>query len=410
MIIATNVKMAMHSIKGSKARSTLTMLGVIIGVASVITVVSVGEGVKKQVLSQVNQFGNNVVIVKPGKLFTSSSDGKVTNFNSDASNGASTLTDKDIATIATIPGVQAVSPSSTIAGVISSDDVQNYSNTKIMAVYPASQNILNLKIENGDFFDTNDNGKNDAVIGSDIAWELFKIRDPIGRTLIIRGHEYIVRGTLESTPKNMLNVGQNFNNMVYIPYDTGKTLTDNKLQINELDVRVTDGQNVEKVGQDIKKALLANHANQEDFTVINQYEYLQAANQIFSVITTFVAAVAAISLLVGGIGIMNIMLVSVSERTREIGVRKALGATNRQILSQFLIEATVISVTGGFIGILLSVGIAYTLRLTTDLKPYISLETIFVAAGIATLVGIVFGMAPAIQAARKDPIQALRHE
>ena len=142
------LKSSFRSVLKNKSRTLLTTLGVIIGVASVITVVSVGEGVKKQVLSQVNQFGNNVVIVKPGKLFTSSSDGKVTNFNSEASNGASTLTDKDIATIATIPGVQAVSPSSTIAGVISSDDVQNYSNTKIMAVYPASQNILNLKIEN----------------------------------------------------------------------------------------------------------------------------------------------------------------------------------------------------------------------------------------------------------------------
>lgn len=410
MIIATNVKMAMHSIKGAKARSALTMLGVIIGVASVITVVSVGEGVKNQVLSQVNQFGDNVIIVKPGKIFSTNSDGKVTSFHNDASIGASTLTDKDIVTVAAIPGVQATSPSAIITGVASSEDVQNYSDAKIMAVYPQSQNILNLNLENGEFFDTTKGAKNDVVIGSDVAWALYKIRDPIGRILTIRGQEYIVRGTLANTPKNMLNVGQNFNNVIYLPYDSGKILTDNKLQINELDVKIADGQNVDKVSQEIEKALLTNHANQEDFTVINQSEYLQAANQIFSVITTFVAAVAAISLLVGGIGIMNIMLVSVSERTREIGVRKALGATNRQILSQFLIEATVLSVMGGLIGIVLSLIVAYTLRLTTDLKPFVSIETIVIAAGIATLVGIIFGMAPAIQAARKDPIQALRHE
>lgn len=410
MIIATNVKMALHSINGAKTRSTLTMLGVIIGVASVITVVSIGEGVKNQVVSQVNQFGNNVIIIKPGKVFTSNSEGKVTNFNNDASNGASTLTDKDIAAVSAIPGVQAAGPNAVITGVVSSQDVQNYTDGKIMAINPASQTIYNLKIENGDFFDISKGAKNDVVIGSDVAWSLFKVRDPIGNILNIRGKEYIVRGVLAATPKNLLGVGQNFNNVVYIPYDNGKILTDNKLQINELDVKVADGQNVEQVSSEIQKVLLANHANQDDFTIIKRAEYLQAANQIFSVITTFVAAVAAISLLVGGIGIMNIMLVSVSERTREIGVRKALGATNRQILSQFLIEATVISVMGGIIGIILSLCIALILSLTTDLKPSVSIPVVVIAAGIATLVGIVFGMAPAIQAARKDPIQALRHE
>lgn len=177
--------------------------------------------------------------------------------------------------------------------------------------------------------------KDVAVIGANVADALYKQRDPIGRSIVIKGQEYIVRGVLSTAPENPLNIGPNYNNVIYIPFDSAKRLMNSQLQISELTVKLAEGQNLEQVSNRVRDALYKAHNNQYDFTVISQTEYLNLANQLFTLLTTFVAAVAGISLLVGGIGIMNIMLVSVSERTREIGVRKAIGATNQQILSQF---------------------------------------------------------------------------
>ena len=246
------------------------------------------------------------------------------------------------------------------------------------------------------------------MIGSNVAADLYDIRDPIGRVITIKGQEFIIRGVLTAAPENPLNIGPSFNNIIYVPLESGKRLANGGIQVSEINIKVAEGQKLDEISNAISNTILKNHNGQQDFTVVKQTEYLLLANQIFNLLTTFVAAVAGISLLVGGIGIMNIMLVSVSERTREIGVRKAIGATNQQILSQFLVEATVISVMGGIIGVLLSLFASFIIRVNTTIHPSISIETILIATGISTIVGIVFGMAPAIQAALKDPIEALR--
>ena len=407
-MIFTNIRMALSSIKTAKVRSFLTMLGVIIGVMSVVMTVSIGEGIKNQTINQINKLGNNIIIIKPGK----DSDEQTTKlgiFNLNSQISTSTLTTADVESLQNIPGVASVSPSAIITGEVSSAERSGYNNGVIIATNSSMQNTLNQKIEFGEFFENKDMAKDVAVIGSGVASSLYDQRDPIGRSINLKGQEYIIRGVLDSAPENPLNIGPNYNDAVYIPMDSGKKLAGGNLQISEITARVNDGANITAASDAIKTKLSSNHSGQDDFTLVSQAKYLNFANQVFNWITSLVAMVAGISLFVGGIGIMNIMLVSVSERTREIGVRKAIGATNQQILSQFLVEATVISVTGGIIGILLSLLLSFILRVTTSIHPSVSISTMLIATGISTIVGIIFGMAPAIQAARKDPIVALRH-
>ena len=407
-MIFTNIRMALSSIRTAKTRSILTMLGVIIGVMSVVMTVSIGEGIKKQALDQINKLGNNIIIVKSGKD-TVDGNNKLGFFNLNNQTSSSTLTNADLVSIQALPAVASASPSAIITGEVTSAEKSDYNNGVIIATNASMQNTLNQKIEFGQFFDNADATKDVAVIGTAVAASLYDQRDPIGRAINLKGREFIIRGVLASAPENPLNIGPNYNDAIYIPMEPGKKLAGGNIQISEITARVKDGESMASVSEAIKSTLYKNHSEQNDFTLVSQDKYLNFAEQIFTWLTTLVAMVAGISLLVGGIGIMNIMLVSVSERTREIGVRKAIGATNQQILSQFLVEATVISVTGGIIGVLLSMFLSFIMRITTSVHPSLSLRTIIIATGVSTLVGILFGMAPAVQASRKDPIVALRH-
>lgn len=410
-MISTNIRMAFTSIKASKTRSFLTMLGVVIGVASVVTTVGIADGIRKQVVDQIDQFGSDVITIKPGKTFAyDSSTGAITSFNPSAQQGVSTLSEKDIESLKSIKGVSTVIPSMQIGGVLSTDNKQNYSEARIVGVTGDIQNILGDKVDYGDFFGPDDNERNTVVIGRNIAEDLFTIRDPIGQTITIRGETFVVRGILQPFKESTLTISDNLNNFVFMPYGMAKKISNNSGQINEIFVQVNDIKDVNSINDQIKNTLLANHAGQEDFTILKKEDYLAAANKTMSQLTSFIVAIASTSLIVGGIGIMNIMLVGVSERTKEIGVRKAVGATNQQILSQFLVEATVISVVGGIIGVLGSLLITYFIKIWTDLNPVVSVGTILLASLVSIAVGIIFGMAPAIQAARKDPIQSLRYE
>ncbi len=406
MMLREHIRMASDSIRSSHLRSIMTMFGIIVGVTSVTTVFGLGQGLRNQVTHQVAKLGSNLIIVLPGKQMDSS----VINFARLQNLGTmprGIVTEQDLAAIAKKPQVQQIAPVATINGLPSLDDrVQK--DAIVVGTTDSLAAILGKKIEYGTFLSKDSLRKNYAVIGQDVAEQLFKENVPIGKSFQIKQIEFIVQGVFEQTPATPLSPSINFNKTVVIGFDKAKEISDGSLQINQILVTTKDSSVTAQTAQDIKKTLLQDHGQQEDFSVLRQQETLAVSDNIFRQLTTFITWAAIISLLVGGIGIMNVMFANVSERTREIGIRKALGATNRQIISQFLTEAIILSLTGGGIGVILSLIILGALRATTSFEPAVSLPAIGVSTGISVAVGIVSGFLPAIKAAKKDPIESLR--
>lgn len=411
MIWSGNLKMALSSIRRAKWRSLLTMLGIIIGTASVVTTVSLGEGVKQQVAGQINELGNDLITIVPGQPITRDKKGNLTGINILSALGTSTLTEKDYQSIAPLPNITSAVPLSLISGTIQGENT-TFNGGLIVATTDALPSTINQKIEYGDFFTASEINKNFAVIGKRIAEEIFGEPNPVAKSFKVHGTEFVVRGVYEEFRNSPLNIGLDYNSAVFIPYETAKQVVGGApLQLSRIQARTNDQKKLDETVAKIHTTLLANHDGQEDFTVLKQSDSLAITNSFLNVITAFIAGVAAVSLIVGGIGIMNIMLVSVSERTREIGIRKAVGATNRQILNQFMTEAVVLSLSGGIIGVLLSLLGNLLMRIfTNSLKPVVTIEVILVAASASIVVGIIFGITPALKAARKHPIEALRHE
>jgi putative ABC transport system permease protein len=411
-MLITNIRMALDSLRSARWRTFLTMLGVIIGVTSVVTTVSLGEGIKAQIIGEINRLGSDTLTISPGNLRPTKTG--VQGFNVFGELGDSSLTMQDLAIVQQNPNVTLSAPANFSGYPITNsydDTVLPIENGLIVSSNEHIIEVLNQKVEYGEFFSAEESNKNIAIIGRTIADQLFAELSPIGKSLRIKGQDYFVKGVMETYPSSPISVGLDYNNVVYIPFEAGQRLGHTETpQIRRIFLKVNDVNKVDETKQQLEAAILAAHADQKDFSVLKQDEFFGIINTVFSLLTSFIAGIAGISLLVGGIGIMNIMLVSVSERTREIGIRKAVGATNRQILYQFLTEAMVISILGGVIGMAISGGIAGALRVYTDLKPVISPDVVIIAGGLAVSVGIVFGIAPALRAARKDPIEALRFE
>jgi putative ABC transport system permease protein len=408
-MIGEHIKMALATIRGAKLRSLLTMLGIIIGVSSVVIVVAIGQGVKNQVGEEVNQFGAGLIQVSPGKSVNRDSEGNIEGFNFAAAFGASTLSQKDLDTILKIEGVETAAPMMVVSGSVSQGNQSRLPSAFIIATSGDFPTALNQEVSTGEFFATRDDARV-AVIGSEIAETIFGGNSAIGGVIQIRGEPFVVKGVMKSRPSLFGASTLNLNQAVYIPLDAGKRFNQNTVIIQEIDVKIKEGANVNDVVGRINTALLTNHGGEEDFTVLKQEELVELTGSILGLITTAVAAIAAISLVVGGIGVMNIMLVSVTERTREIGLRKAIGATNRQILIQFLIEAVVLTVVGGIIGVAVAYAVVALITMLTDINGAFTLSTILLATGVSGAVGIAFGLMPAAKAARKHPIEALRYE
>jgi putative ABC transport system permease protein len=397
-----NFKTAVSSLRQSKWRSMLTMLGIIIGVSSVITIVSLGEGLKHQLTAQVSNLGSDVVTIRPGKLISQNASGS--SFNLLALLSASTLTPVDMTSLAKLPSVKAVAPIDFVTSSAQGDD-GTQDNIFVAGTNPQLPEFLHQKIAYGEFFPAGDD-ESIAVVGSAVAHKLFHDSNPVGHTVVINGHSFIVHGVFEPSANGILSVAQaDLNSSIFIPLAAAQEVTGGNTNI--LQVFVKSSGEVESTIADVTKVLTKNHHGQ-DFTVLKQKELLDISGQLLNTATRFITIIAGISLLVGGIGIMDIMMVSVSERTREIGIRKAIGATNHQILQQFLIEGLVLTFGGGAIGILISLAIDGLLRLYTSWEPSISPLVVLLAVGISVAVGLVFSIAPALKAARKDPITALR--
>lgn len=399
-----NFRIAVESLRTSRWRSLLTMLGIIIGVVSVVTTVSLGEGAKRSIIAQIDQSGSELITVRPGSVQHVT--GQPANLF--GSSYAGTLSENDYQTVKSVPGNDIVVPFSYVTNTISRDD-KIYNQAQVIGTTEGLPQALGQKLAYGVFFTDDEPQRNGAVIGSRVAEELFGENVPIGKYLEIRGKKFAVRGIFNEFDTNPLAPNADYNKAVFIQYDVGKELTGDS-DIYQILVHPIDKQKTNEAATNVKNALRETHAGQEDFSVLQQSDKLANTNTVLTTMTGFVAGIAAISLVVGGIGILNIMLVAVTERTHEIGVRKAIGATNQQIMNQFLTEAIILSLTGGIIGIILALLANYIIRITTNLTPVITWPIVAVAFGVSVLVGIVFGVTPALTAARKRPIDALRHE
>jgi ABC-type antimicrobial peptide transport system permease subunit len=319
----------------------------------------------------------------------------------------STLNEKDLETVRKVPGVGVAVPLSVVTGVPRVGDAE-FSNGFVLGTTEGMPQILNQEIEYGSFFDEFESGRDVAVIGKRIAEQLFEENVPIGKSLQIGDRSFIVLGIFEEFDSSPLTPNTDYNSAVFIPYEIAKRMSGDHIQIQQVLAKPDAGHDTQATVVSIDAALKKLHGGQSDYTILKQEDNLAIASQVLNLLTGLISGIAAISLLVGGIGIMNIMLVAVSERTHEIGVRKAIGATNRQILGLFVIEAAVISFIGSIIGVILSLLANFSMRIFTDLQPVITWPIVGIAVIVGLTVGIFFGVAPAMKAARKDPIEALR--
>jgi putative ABC transport system permease protein len=408
-IVRGNAKITIESLKATKWRSMLTMLGIIIGIVSVVTVVGIGEGVKQSVARQINQFGKDLITIRPGKVGPENHSMTPSTDLLFGLNSISGLTENDLRALQKTPTVRIAAPLSVVPGTVEING-KKLQNSLVLGTNGDLPEALNQKVRYGEFFDDSIQNVNVAVIGRNVAYSLFRDYIPLGKSFTFRGETFIVRGMFDEFKGNPLSPTSNFNNAIFIPYKLGEKLTGNSGQMYAILAKpVTPERTAETIGA-VKKQLQTVHGGESDFTVLDHQQNLAASSDVLNLLTTMIAAVAAISLLVGGVGIMNIMLATVTERMHEIGVRKAIGATNRQILTQFMLESAVLSVVGGVIGVVVSLVAVLTMRAYTSLEPIISWQAIVIAVSVSLLIGLVFGTAPAIKAARKDPIEALRHE
>ncbi len=411
-----SVRIALRGLAANKMRSILTMLGIIIGVAAVIALLSVGHGFEQYITEQFEGLGTNLLFVIPGQLEGGSHEEAQV-----ARQRAQPLTIGDAEALADpflVPDVVAVAPEYERSGVVARGKRDMF--TTIRGVTPEFQSVRNFNPVLGEFIaQEHVNGRSRVVVlGDTVAKELFDEDEyPIGQTIKLNDVPFKVVGVLEK--KGGGSFGDQ-DNVVMIPISTAQTRLFNagtvrgELVISVIYVQVVTQDKMDAVADRITEVLRDRHRisfrDDDDFTVISQADLIQVFGDFTAVFTIVLGAIAGISLLVGGIGIMNIMLVSVTERTREIGIRKAVGAKRRDILFQFLIEAVVLSLIGGFVGIGLGYVASALLANLADLKTVVTASAVLLATSFSVAVGLFFGIYPATRAARLSPIDALRYE
>jgi putative ABC transport system permease protein len=402
MRIVNTVKVSLRALKRNKMRSILTALGIIIGVAAVIAMMSIGNGAKNQIEAQVASLGQNVITVFPGSF---SSGGMRGGWGS-----MSSLTADDATAIsAEVPGAVAVSPEVRDRTQVLANGL-NWS-TQVMGVGPDYPQIRSWPVEEGSMFNDSDVrslGKV-AVIGKTVADQLFPNEEPLGKMLRIRNLPFKIVGVLKAKGFNLF--GSDQDDVVMVPYTSHMRRISRRTNISSILIQSVSTDSIQTVQQGVTDLLLQRrNGKEQDFTVRNQVELAQTATESSKVMTMLLAFIAGISLLVGGIGVMNIMLVSVTERTREIGIRLAIGAHGNDVLLQFLIEAIILSCLGGLLGILMGVGSALLISNYAGWPVLVSTESVLLAFGVSAAIGIFFGYYPARKASQMDPIDALRYE
>ena len=396
---------ALRALRRNKMRSTLTAIGIIIGVASVVLMVSIGKGAQVKIENQVSALGSNLILVFPG---SKSSQGVNSGMGS-----ASTLTLADAAAIRKeVTGVVAGSPEVSVTTQAIANG-RNWS-TSVMGSSPEYVKIRDWPVERGSMFTDRevDGNAKVAVIGSKVAHELFGPIDPIGQTVRIKNIPFTIIGQLAAKGAGM--GGQNQDDRILVPYTTAMRRLTGDTYLRSINLQIKGSDHMESAQQQITALLRQRHrlgeGQDDDFNIFNQKDIADTLGNITTMLTYFLGAVAGLSLLVGGIGIMNIMLVSVTERTREIGIRIAIGAQPGDILLQFLIESVTLSLLGGAIGVGLGIAGSWVASMVPDFKAIVTANSILLAFSVSFVIGVFFGFYPARKAAMMDPIDALRFE
>ncbi len=409
LLLRTHYQLATNSLRQNRARSFLTCLGISIGVASIILILSLMGSITNLINSQIKSIGKDLIVVRPATHKDA-----VTNVVDELTSAnqyrGSNLTLQDAKTIKKISGVAATAPiaisHNTLQTKRTNSDSKTIKSAPVLATTPDFLKIHPLPIKTGAFFDKK-MPENSAVIGRTLSLHLFGNTSSVGKTVSMLGQHFIITGVLSQIEDPI-----NFNNLDYanaliINADFLATFSQN-IQIQQINVKTTTIDNLSPVSKAISQKLVTAKSGDTNFTVASGDQISHPAGSLFSIISGMLTLVACISLIVGGIGVMNIMLVSVSERTREIGIRKAVGASNDHIFLQFLFEALVLSLLGGLLGLILGYLIAFIISTFTPFAPFISLGILFITILTSLVIGTLFGLYPAFKAARKDPIDSLK--
>ncbi|HOX74771.1 MAG TPA: ABC transporter permease [Bacteroidales bacterium] len=412
MQIEESIRIAFYGLRDHKFRSFLTMLGIIFGTASVIAMISIGEGAKKQAMAKYQDLGVSNIIIRD-KDFT---DTELEQVRTKFSRGLSLGDTKAISEI--LPGVKGIAPQAEAKLDAMYEDKSSKAN--VIGITPEITGILNFRTDKGTFIDSDhyERQLKVCVLGANIAWELFNYEDPVGRYIKLGDQWFEVTGVLSTRALFTETIGElaarDLNNDVYIPLSTfGKRIPKSNILSSELKqvaVRLESSGSLLESADIIRSILSRRHFNNDDFSIIIPYELMEQEKRESRIYNLLLASIAAISLIVGGIGIMNIMLASVMERTQEIGIRRAVGGRRSDIMGQFVTEAMALSITGGLTGVVLGILLSLGIGFLTEVKTFITLYSIFIAFSFSVIVGITFGYLPAKRAADLKPVEAIRHE
>lgn len=405
LLLRTHLSIALDSLHRNRARTFLSALGIAIGVASIVLIMSLTGGIGSLISASSDKNNANLILVRPstGKELAENLIDELTANNQYAK---SSLTLDDTTSIAKLGNIEAVAPiASNISAVTIGD--KSYQSINVVATNADLIKTAKLALKNGQFFEESGTHNNAAVIGHDLATKLFGTTDILARTFQYGDQKFIIVGVLEKTDSPINYNGVDFDNSILIDINFANSF-ESSIQIQQINVRTTTTDSTESVAEEIKTKLTNSKKGDTTFQVLTGSSNFQPAGSLLSIISSMLTLVASISLIVGGVGIMNIMLVSVSERTREIGIRKAVGASSSNILLQFLFESIILSFIGGIMGIALGYATAFAISLITPFAPHISWSILGITCLTSLIVGVIFGVYPAAKAATKDPITSLK--
>ena len=399
-----NFHQAWQSLRANRARSGITMFGIVVGVMAVVLVVCIGQGIRQQIANQLGSFGKNVLAIEPD----SSNAAGLSGLSGVGAAAGSLLTQSDLTTVQKTAGVSTVVPLAIASGSVRGDHA--VSSPLIIATSADLADVLNHHFIAGGFFDDSDDGGKTVVLGYSLAQRLFDANAPLGQGVEWRGQRFMVAGVYDYFNAAPFSLEANFDNAMFVPYSTAQQVTGGSLGMYEILARSDSARDAPRTISAVNSALTAAHGGAHDVAVTSASTARTGSDQAIRLLSLLIIGAALIALVVGGVGIMNVMLVSVTERMHEVGIRKAIGATNRQIMRQFMAEAFVLSALGAVTGVVLSAASVGLLRVYTSVQAVLVWQIMVIAPAVAVAVGVFFGSMPAVKAARKDPIEALRHE